>query len=157
MKDKHIIDVLDNSPIMSLSESQLSEIQDHVRDCGSCREAYEAARVSAIVLQSRAQATIEASPFFQTRVMAAWRERQAVESVPAMWRLWGSAKALVSTMAVTTAALAVLSFVMPATPASDQAVSELSAESVIMGQASDEQMSYEQVLATIYEDVDEAR
>lgn len=157
MKDKHIIDVLDNSPIMSLSESQLSEIQDHVRDCGSCREAYEAARVSAIVLQSRAQATIEASPFFQTRVMAAWRERQAVESVPAMWRLWGSAKALVSTMAVTTAALAVLSFVMPATPASDQAVSELSAESVIMGQASDEQMSYEQVFATIYEDVDEAR
>lgn len=157
MKDKHIIDVLDNSPIMSLSESQLSEIQAHVRDCGSCREAYEAARVSAIVLQSRAQATIEPSPFFQTRVMAAWRERQAVESVPAMWRLWGSAKALVSTMAVTTAALAVLSFVMPATPASDQAVSELSAESVIMGQASDEQMSYEQVLATIYEDVDEAR
>lgn len=157
MKDKHIIDVLDNSPILSLSESQLSEIQAHVRDCGSCREAYEAARVSAIVLQSRAQATIEPSPFFQTRVMAAWRERQAVESVPAMWRLWGSAKALVSTMAVTTAALAVLSFVMPATPASDQAVSELSAESVIMGQASDEQMSYEQVLATIYEDVDEAR
>lgn len=157
MKDKHIIDVLDNRSILSLSESELSEIQDHVRDCVSCREAYEAARVSAIVLQSRAQATIEPSPFFQTRVMAAWREQQAVESVPAMWRLWGSAKALVSTMAVTTAALAVLSFMMPATPASDQAVSALSAESVIMGQASDEQMSYEQVLATIYEDDDEAR
>ena len=157
MKDKHIIDVLDNRPILSLSESELSEIQVHVRECVSCREAYEAARVSAIVLQSRAQATIEPSPFFQTRVMAAWREQQAVESVPAMWRLWSSAKALVSTMAVTTAALAVLSFVMPSTPASDQAVSELSAESVIMGQASDDQMSYEQVLATIYEDDDEAR
>ena len=157
MKDKHIIDVLDNRPILNLSESELSEIQGHVRDCVSCREAYEAARVSAIVLQSRAQATIEPSPFFQTRVMAAWREQQAVESLPAMWRLWSSAKALVSTMAVTTAALAVLSFVMPSTPASDQAVSELSAESVIMGQASDEQMSYEQVLATIYEDDDEAR
>ena len=157
MKDKHIIDVLDSSPILSLAESELSEIQVHVRECVSCREAYEAARVSAIILQSRAQATIEPSPFFQTRVMAAWREQQAVESVPAMWRLWSSAKALVSTMAVTTAALAVLSFVMPATPASDQAVSDLSAESVILGQASDEQMSYEQVLATIYEDDDEAR
>ena len=43
------------------------------------------------------------------------------------------------------------------TPASDQTVSYLSADSVIMGQASDEQMSYEQVLATIYEDDDEAR
>jgi hypothetical protein len=141
MKDKHIIDVLDNRPILSLAESELSEIQVHVRDCVSCREAYEAARVSAIVLQSRAQVTIEPSPFFQTRVMAAWREKQA----------------LVSTMAVTTAALAVLSFMMPATPAVDQTVSAMSAESVIMGQASDEQMSYEQVLATIYEDEDEAR
>lgn len=154
---KHIIDVLDNSPILSLSESELNEIQVHVRECVSCREAYEAARVSAIALQSRAQATIEPSPFFQTRVMAAWREQQAVESVPAMWRLWSSAKALVSTMAVTTAALAVLSFMMPATPAVDQTASALSAESVIMGQGSEEQMSYEQVLATIYEDDDEAR
>ena len=116
MKDKHIIEVLDNSSIPSLSESELNEVEAHVRDCVSCRGAYEAARVSAIVLQSRAQATIEPSPFFQTRVMAAWREQQAVESVPAMWRLWSSAKALVSSMAVTTAALAVLSFMMPATP-----------------------------------------
>ena len=159
MKDKHIIEVLDNSSILSLSESELSEVQAHVRDCVSCREAYEAARLSAVILQNRAQATIEPSPFFQTRVMAAWREQQAAESVPAMWRLWSSAKALVSTMAVTTAALAVLSFMMPApaTPVVDQTVSALSAESVIMGQASDEQMSYEQVLSTIYEDDDEAR
>ena len=159
MKDKHIIEVLDNASITSFSESELSEVQAHVRDCVSCRGAYEAARLSAIVLQSRAQTTIEPSPFFQTRVMAAWREQQAVESVPAMFRLWGSAKALVSSMAVTTAALAMLSFVMPepTTPAADQTVSVLSAESVIMGQASDEQMTYEQVLSTIYEDVDEAR
>ena len=159
MKDKHIIEVLDNSSILSLSESELSEVQVHVQDCVSCREAYEAARLSAIVLQSRAQATIEPSPFFQTRVMAAWREQQAVESVPAMWRLWSAAKALVSSLAVTTAALAVLSFMMPApaTQAVDQSVSVLSAESVIMGQASDEQMTYEQVLNTIYEDDDEAR
>jgi hypothetical protein len=157
MKDKHIVDVLDNTSIVSLSESELSEIQAHVRECESCREAYEASRLSAIVLQSRAHAKIEPSPFFQTRVMAAWREQQAVESVPAMWRLWSSAKALVSTMAVTTAALAVLSFVIPATPAADQTVSALSAESVIMGQVSDEQMTYEQVLNTIYEDDDDAR
>ena len=157
MKDKHIIEVLDNSSILSLSESELNEVEAHVRDCVSCRSAYEAARVSAIVLQSRAQATIEPSPFFQTRVMAAWREQQAVESVPAMWRLWSSAKALVSSMAVTTAALAVLSFMMPATPPVEQTASALSAESVILGQASDEQMTYEQVLSTIYEDDDEAR
>lgn len=156
MKDKHIIEVLDNSSILSLSESELSEVQAHARDCVSCREAYEAARLSTIILQNRAQATIEPSPFFQTRVMAAWREQQAAESVPAMWRLWSSAKALVSTMAVTTAALAVLSFVIPATPPVEPTASALSAESVIMG-ASDEQLTYEQVLSTIYEDDVEAR
>ncbi|HEX3250067.1 MAG TPA: hypothetical protein VHS05_11610 [Pyrinomonadaceae bacterium] len=159
MKDKHIIDVLDNNSIASLSETELSEVQTHARECVSCREAYEAARLSAIVLQNRAQTTIEPSPFFQTRVMAAWREQQAVESVPAMLRLWRSARALVSSMAVTTAALAALSFMLPAqtAPSTDQTASLLSAESVIMGQASDDQVTYDQVLSTIYEDDDEAR
>jgi len=159
MKDKHIIDVLDNTSIASLSESELSEVQTHAQECASCREAYNAARLSAVVLQSRAQTRIEPSPFFHTRVMAAWREQQAVESVPAMLRLWKSARAIVSSMAVTTAALAVLSFVLPAqtTPLTDQTASMLSAESVIMGQGSDDQMGYEQVLSTIYEDDDDAR
>ena len=159
MEDKHIIDVLDNTSIASLSESELSAVQAHARECESCREAYEAARVAAAVLQSRAQTKIEPSPFFQTRVMAAWREQQATESVPALLRLWRSSRALVSSMAVTTAALAVLSFVLPAqtTALTDQTASMMSAESVIMGQGSDDQVSYEQVLSTIYADDDDAR
>jgi hypothetical protein len=159
MKDKHITEILDNTPLANLSEIELNEIQTHTQDCVSCRGAYEAARLSAVVLRSRVQATIEPSPFFQTRVMAALREQQAVESVPAMWRLWGSAKALVSSMAVTTAALAALSFVLPApaTSVTDQTASVYSAESVIMGQGSDDQMTYEQVLSTIYADEDEAK
>jgi anti-sigma-K factor RskA len=157
MKDKHIIDVLDNTSIASLSKSELSAIQAHAQECESCREAYEAARLSAVVLHSRAQTKIEPSPFFQTRVMAAWREQQAVENVPAILRLWRSSRALVSSMAVTTAALAALTFVLPAqsAPLTDQTASIMSAESVIMG--SDDQMSYEQVLSTIYQDDDDAR
>ena len=157
MKDKHIIDILDNTSIASLSGSELNEIQAHAQECGSCREAYDAARVSALVLQSRAQSKIEPSPFFHTRVMAAWREQQAAESVPAMLRLWKSARAIVSSMAVTTAALAALTFLLPGqtAPLTDQTASMMSAESVIMG--SDDQVSYEQVLSTIYEDDDEAR
>src|ERR1044071_9156802 len=159
MKDKHIIDILDNTSIASLSESELSEVQAHAQECVSCREAYKAAQLSVVVLQSRAQTKIEPSPFFHTRVMAAWREQQTVESVPAILRLWRSSRAIVSSMAVTTAALAVLAFVLPAqtTPLTDQTASALSAESVIMGQGGDDQMSYEQVLSTIYEDDDDAR
>ena len=159
MKDKHIIEILDRASIAMLSESELNEIRVHALECMSCRSAYEAARLSAVVMKSRAEATIEPSPFFQTRVMAALREQQAVESVPAMLRLWRSAKTLVSTMAVTTAALAVVSFMQPSqtTTAPEQTASAFSAYSVIMDQDADDQMSYEQVLSTIYEDDDDAR
>jgi hypothetical protein len=158
MKDKCITEILDNTPVANLSEGELNEVRAHTQGCVSCRGAYEAARVSAVVLRTRAQTTIEPSPFFQTRVMAALREQQAVESVPAMLRLWRASKALVSSMAVTTAALAVVSFALPASPTSvvDQTAPVYSAESVIMDQ-SDDQMTYEQVLSAIYADDDEAR
>lgn len=158
MKDKHIIEVLDNASIANLSAGELSEVQVHVRDCVSCRSAYEAAQLSESILQGRAQVTIEPSPFFQTRVMAAWREQNAVESVPAMLRLWKSARALVASMAVTTAALAVLSFTLPAPVTSGVETASVDpAESVILGQANDDQMTYAQVLSAIYDEDDEAR
>ena len=159
MKDKHIIEILDNASIATLSESELNEIRAHALECMSCRGAFEAARLSAMVLKTRTEATIEPSTFFKTRVMAELREQQAVESVPAMLRLWRSAKALVSAMAVTTAALAVVSFIQPSqtTPVVDQTASAYSAYSVIMDQDAEDQMSYEQVLSTIYEDDDDAR
>jgi len=159
MKDKHITEILDSASIAMLSESELNEIHVHALECMSCRDAFEAARLTAVVMKSRAEVTIEPSPFFQTRVMAALREQQAVESVPAMLRLWRSAKVLVSTMAVTTAALAVVSFIQPSqtSPVVDQTASAYSEYSVIMDQNADDQMSYEQVLSTIYEDDDDAR
>ena len=156
MKDKHITEILDNTSIANLSEFELNEVRIHVKDCASCRNAYEAARLSAVVIKNRTQVTIEPSPFFQTRVMAALREQQAVDSVPAMFRLWKSARALVSSMAVTTAALAVLAFVYPGpVVVEDQTVSAYSVESVIMDQGSDE-LSYEQVLSAINAEEDEA-
>jgi hypothetical protein len=158
MKDEHIIELLDSASIATLSESELSEVQAHARDCVSCGSAYEAAQLSGVILRSRAQVRFEPSPFFQTRVMAALREQNAVESVPAMLRLWKSARALVSSMAVTTAALAVLSFVLPAPVTSVvETASVDSAEAVILDQGNDDQMSYAQVLSAIYDEEDEAR
>jgi len=91
--------------------------------------------------------------------MAALREQREAESVPAFSRLWKSAKVLVSSMALTTAALGALTFLLPGTAAisDEQTVSAYSAESVIMGQSADDQMTYEQVLSTIYADDDDAR
>jgi hypothetical protein len=159
MNEKHIIKILDNASLRNLSEAEQNEIRDHVQDCVSCRYAYEAARLSTFVLRKRAESTIKPSPFFQTKVMAALREQQAAEDVPALLRLWRSSGALISAMAVTTAALAAVTFMLP-TPSTlpiDQSASVYSMESVILDQNADEQMTYEQVLSTIYEDDDEAR
>ena len=159
MKDEHIIEILDGAPLSSLSAEQLSLVKSHSQSCSTCGSAYRAAALSSAIVKGRVQQAIEPSPFFQTKVMAALRERQAVESVPAILRLWKTAGALVSSMAVTTAALAAFSFVMPVqvTSQTDQTASAYSAESVILDQGSDDQLSYEQVLTTIYADDDEAK
>ena len=159
MKVEHIIEILDSMSLKNLSAEQLEIVQIHIRDCMSCESAYQAAKVSSRLIKERAQTTVEPSPFFQTRVMAAWRERQAVENTPVLSRLWKSAGALVSSMAVTTAALAALSFVIPApiSTSADETATAYSAESVLLGQTSDDQMSYDQVFSTIYVDGDEGK
>jgi hypothetical protein len=151
MNHKHITEVLDSTALTALSPSELNEIRAHARDCEPCSNAFAAAQLSALVMKERAQAVIEPSPFFQTRVMAAIREQQAAESVPAIRRLWTSARGLVSSMALTTAALAALSFMVaaPATVPSEQTAAALSAESVILGQDA-EDLTYEQVMNAIY-------
>ena len=159
MKDDHIIEILDNSPLTSLTAETLQSVRAHSKSCSSCDSAFRAAMASSALLKQRTEVTVEPTPFFQTRVMAAWRERQASESVPAFLRLWRSAGVLVSTMAVTTVALGVLSFMYPApTPqVSESLATAYSAESVLLDQTADEQISDEQVLSTIYAEYDEAK
>ena len=161
MKETHIIEILENSPLASLSESELLTVRSHAEGCLSCRRAYEAAQLSTLLIKERAAETIEPSPFFQTRVLAALREQQASNNVPVFSRLWKSAGALVYSMAVTTAALAVLSFLAPGAGTSNDsgaALNPYSAEAVVFNQdQGDDQMTDEQVLSAIYTDEGEAR
>jgi hypothetical protein len=158
MSDEHIIEMLESKPLAGLSERDLSIVRSHTRVCSACESAYQAALLSTSLIKDRVRAKIEPPPFFQTKVLAALRERQAVENVPAWVRLWKMAGALVSSMAVTTAALAALSFVMPtsSSPGNEQTAAA-SAEAIIFDQANDDPLSYEQVLSTIYAEEDEAR
>jgi hypothetical protein len=158
MKDKHIVEVIDSVGFAGLSTIELDEVKAHTRECEPCLSAFEAAQLSALVLKQRATVKIEPSPFFHTKVLAALREQQAVESVPAFMRLWKSASALVSSMALVTMALAVMTFVYPdpATAVTEQVAVADAAEAVIFEQT-DEQLTYEQVLNTIYNVDDEAK
>jgi hypothetical protein len=156
MSNSHIIDILDNAPLAELTEIQLATVRTHVETCSSCEHSYNAAMLAANVMHARAAVEIEPSPFFATTVLARLREQQT-ENVPVMLRLWRSASYLVSSMAITTAALAVLSFVVPgpAVGSTEPATTAYSAESVILGD--EEDLTYEQVLSTIYAEEEEAK
>lgn len=158
MRDEHVKKLLDEAPLSSLGEAELAAVRAHAETCGECRRAFDAARLSSQLLRERAQETFEPSPFFQTRVLAALRERRAAEEE--RWtfaRLWKSAGLLVSSMAATTAALAVFTFVAPPEQATAQEVAgTYTAESVIFDEAGEDQMTYEQVLTSLYGEEDEA-
>ena len=163
MKDKHIIDILENAPFADLTESESTLIRAHVEGCATCHRAYQAAQLSALLIKECTAEAIDPSPFFHTKVMAAWREQQAVERTPALGRLWKSAGAFVSSLAVTTAALAAFSFLAPSsgtTTLQDAtvALNPYSAEAVVLDQnQGEDQMTYEQVLSTIYANDNEAK
>lgn len=161
MRDEHVTDILEGAPFARLTAAELERVRAHAAGCEPCRRAFDASRVASELLRGRAAVAFEPTPFFQTRVLAALRERRADEA-PALVRLWRAAGSLVSSMAATVAALAVLTFTVPALYGTAEPL-EASAgpdpyatESILV--ASDdapEQMSYEQLLSTIY-DAEEA-
>jgi len=165
MKDNHITDILDNAPLADLSEGELRTIHAHAATCVDCERALAAASISALLMKERtseaAQQTLNANPFFETRVLAAWREQRATPGDWSFRRLWNATGAIVASMAATTAALAVLTFVAPANNATNQqiaAVVPYSAETVVLDQDQDDnQLTNDQVISAIYADDDEGK
>jgi anti-sigma-K factor RskA len=161
MRDEHIKKMLDEAPLASLGATELAAVRAHTEVCAECLRAFEAAQASSLMLKACAAESVEPSPFFQTRVLAALRERRAAEEGWTFARLWKTAGLLVSSMVATVAALAVFTFVAPAqTPAQEVASGgTYSAETVILDDnAGDGEMTYEQVLTSLYDsDEDGAR
>ena len=161
MRDEHIISLIENTSLASLSENDLTVIRAHTKDCSNCFEAFQAAEVSLRLLKEHAAVQAASdfgpSPFFHTRVLATVRERQAVNDSWAFGRLWRAAGALASSMVVTVATLAFLTFVIPDTQLATVSQAGPSAEEVILDQAQSEEVSEGQVLTTIYGGDEETR
>ena len=160
MRDEHIISLLENMPLASLGEKDLTAIRAHAENCSACLEAFQAAQVSQVLLTARVatvdDSEFEPSPFFHTRVLATLRERQTANDSWAFGRLWRAAGALASSMAAAVALLAVFTFAIPDTQvASGAQVSSqpngYSAEELILDQMPQvEEASDGQMLTTIY-------
>lgn len=156
MKDEHIIKILDRVPLTSLTESELKTIRTHVEHCHECLHAFEAAQISMLLIKGRADETIEPSPFFHTRVMAAIRERKVSVEISAFKRFWKAANSLVYSMTalvIVLVALTIFSTGISTDWEQDAAVNQSLPEEVILYQEamSDNRLTDEQVFSTIYE------
>ena len=155
MTDWHIINILEEKPFDSLTEQELSSIHSHITVCHDCNKAYDASRVAAILTQARASETVEVSPFFRTRVMAAIRDGRLAPEEPALLRMWRAAGLMVSTFAGLLVILAGLTFFSDGFDSQGELASQnlYSPEYVVLQRGDDdvEDLAPDQVVSTIYD------
>ncbi len=156
MKNEHILKLLEQQPISSLSDDERSRIEVHITTCSDCLRAYQAARASAALLRARAEELVEPSPYFGTRVMAALGESASGQefTLAAMWR---PIRAMVTSMVFFVAILVALTYLNNFTSPTDSQYlstdnSLYSPESVVLenGDLTGE-LTNSQVLLTLYE------
>lgn len=108
MSDKHILHLLDERPLTSLSATELDIIAAHTANCDPCSAAFEAAQIAFAMLQERAASVVAPPPFFQTRVMVAIREQNQGADTFGILKMWQAAKLLLTTMAAVVVLLTTL-------------------------------------------------
>jgi hypothetical protein len=159
-RNNHIISLIEGQAISELGAADLAAVRAHSETCPSCERAFAAAQIAAVLLKEGRPETFAPPPFFQTKVLAAWRERQVENESWAWSRIWKTTGALASSMAATVAMLAILTFALPGQSNSGVSVSangQYSAEEVILNESDpdsnqmDARTSDGQVLTTLYE------
>ena len=154
MRDDHIVDLLDRAPLASLEPAERERVEAHALECTACRRAYDAARLSSELVAARASARVEPSPFFQTRVMAALRERRDAEE-GGLARMWRAAWAFVAAMAFSVALLAGSAyFTAQPEPVAAEAPTPYSADWDYVADGGQSELSDDQLVAILYDSED---
>jgi hypothetical protein len=160
MRDEHVKDILDRGDVSALATTDFERVRAHAEGCPECLRALRAALVSASLLSARAAEEFAPPPFFETRVLAAFRERQQRGGAWALRRLWNAAGSLVASMALAVAALAAFTALGP-----DSSPAETASAAYVypaegqqtLAQGGDEELTDEQIFSAIYEAEDSAQ
>jgi hypothetical protein len=154
VKGNHIISLLEERPLGSLSASELDIVKAHTAGCSNCLRAYEAAQASSWLLQERVSARVEPTAVFQTKVMAAIKEQSPKRLE--FWKVWQTARPLVVSMGVLVLMLVALlfladSFQLQTGPSHLASISDDSPEQVLLDRdEGDDNISSSQALTIIY-------
>jgi hypothetical protein len=154
MKDRHILEILDEAGFAALGGDELKSVHAHCATCADCRRAFDAASLSSELLMARASLpAVAPSAFFQSKVLTAIREKQNLRNpLEAFRRWWQASFPLVCSMLIVVITLAVLTMLAPKSPP-EQAVSNYnlySTDSVILNQTQPRSITNEQALEVIY-------
>jgi anti-sigma factor RsiW len=158
MKSKHITEILDRKGFSGLNNSELTLVSSHTTECPECKRALQAAQISAVLLKVRAESeAFTPSPFFQAKVMNAWRERTEKMRQPifAFRRWWQASYGLVFSMCLIVFTLVGLTIFAPLPNANDVQAemsnySLYSTENIILNQKTSRDLTPEQTLEVIY-------
>ena len=157
MRQNHIIHLLEERPLSSLSPSELDIVKAHTAGCSDCLRAYEAAQASLLLLQERASAIVEPPPFFETKVMAAIREQNLAPKRLGFVRMWQTARPLIASMAAVIVILLALTFLTDSSqlqtePSELASLNDDSPEWVVVDRDDpDDEITYSQALTVLYD------
>ena len=112
MKNQHITDILNKHTFNGLGENDVAIIESHIAHCRSCLKSYQAWQISSTLLKVGALQTFSPSPFFETKLMAAVREKQA-KSVAFFWRWWQASNTVIAAMIFAVVALLFMTLLSP--------------------------------------------
>ncbi len=102
MRNEHILDMLDEKAFDEISADEKTSIEKHTAQCSACLKAYQSAKITSVLLKTSVTQNFEPSPFFQTRLMANLREKQAkVSPLFVFARMWKASGTLVAMMITT--------------------------------------------------------
>lgn len=157
MNSEHITKILDETRFADLTEREISDINAHAENCSPCAAAWQAARVSHRLFADAATQVFAPTPFFETRILAALREKQTLaKPIAAFWRWWHASSAVVLPILLVVITLAALTIFAPKSqPIHATASDDFSTDTVIFqGNNLDQELTTAQAMQIIYEQRD---
>jgi hypothetical protein len=155
MRQDHIINLLEERPLSNLSAAELEIIKAHTADCSMCNRAYEAAQASLLLLRKRASVAVEPPAFFETKVLAAIRERTLASKGFGFLNMWQTVRPVVLSMGALILMLVAQTFTDSSRPPNESAELALTnddfAEWLVMGRDEADEMTDGQTLTVLYE------
>ena len=155
MNKRHITEILDRFDFKRIPETDLLEISRHVAVCDDCRRSFRAAELTSLMIKNEAAESPVPSPFFQVKVLNAWREKQNLPKPMAAFRRWWQATAApVSIMVLTVIGLIGVSVFAPVSGADDSQARQSSdylytTEAIILNQKTASDLTTEQIFRVL--------